>query len=209
MAIGAVPSGRRERAKHDKQARILAAARGLFAQYGVGAVTTQQVADRADVAIGTLYLYASTKAELLIMLQNEKFATAIDDGIAAAEALTDPAAFERVCALLQPIVLCIREHVENGRMYLHELVMGDPTEPYRRQGLMQNVRLQEAITSILAGSALATPDRAAVLARVITAILNVSTTASVYLDRSDEEVLADIRQQLAAILNADHSRSMS
>ena len=42
----------------------------LFAEHGVGGVTTQQVADRADVTIGTLYLYASTKAELLIMVQN-------------------------------------------------------------------------------------------------------------------------------------------
>jgi AcrR family transcriptional regulator len=48
----------------------------------------QQIADRADVAIGTLYRYASTKAELLIMLQNQKFATAIDDGLIAAAAAT-------------------------------------------------------------------------------------------------------------------------
>jgi AcrR family transcriptional regulator len=56
----------------------------LFAEHGVGGVTTQQVADRADVAIDTLYLYASTKAELLIMAQNQKFAAAIDTGLAAA-----------------------------------------------------------------------------------------------------------------------------
>ena len=46
----------------------------------------QQVADRADVAIGTLYRHAATKAELLIMVQNEKFAAAIDEGLAAANA---------------------------------------------------------------------------------------------------------------------------
>ena len=62
-----MPIGRRERAKQDKRERSMAAARELFAELGVGEVTTQQVADRADVAIGTLYLNASTKAELLIM----------------------------------------------------------------------------------------------------------------------------------------------
>ena len=77
------PLGRRERSKRDKRERILAAARELFAEHGVGGVTTQQIADRADVAIGTLFLYASTKAELLIMVQNDKFAAAIDDGLAA------------------------------------------------------------------------------------------------------------------------------
>jgi len=78
------PIGRRERSKQDKRERIRAAARELFAVHRVGGVTTQQIADRADIAIGTLYLYAATKAELLIMVQNQKFATAIDDGLAAA-----------------------------------------------------------------------------------------------------------------------------
>ncbi len=60
----------------------MTAARELFAEHGVSGVTTQQIGHRADVANGTLYLYASTKAELLIMVQNEKFAAAIDVGLA-------------------------------------------------------------------------------------------------------------------------------
>jgi hypothetical protein len=32
-------------------------------------------------------------------------------------------------------VECVREHVENGRAQLHELIFGDPAEPYRREGL--------------------------------------------------------------------------
>ncbi|PPF45585.1 hypothetical protein C5B85_07500 [Pseudoclavibacter sp. AY1F1] len=46
------------------------AAKALFTHHGISGVTTQQVADEADVAIGTLFLYAATKAELLIMVQN-------------------------------------------------------------------------------------------------------------------------------------------
>jgi AcrR family transcriptional regulator len=84
MEHGHMPIGRRERAKQDKRERITAAARELLAQHGVSGVTTQQIADRADVAIGTLYLYASTKAEQLIMAQNEKFAAAIDEGLVTA-----------------------------------------------------------------------------------------------------------------------------
>ena len=78
VAVGGdrMPIGRRERAKKDKHERIMTAARELFAEQGVSGVTTQQIADRADVAIGTLYRYASTKAGLLIMVQNEKFAAA-------------------------------------------------------------------------------------------------------------------------------------
>ncbi|WP_308471329.1 helix-turn-helix domain-containing protein [Pseudoclavibacter sp. AY1F1] len=64
------PVGRRGRAKQDKHERIMRAAKALFTHHGISGVTTQQVADEADVAIGTLFLYAATKAELLIMVQN-------------------------------------------------------------------------------------------------------------------------------------------
>ena len=67
MIDARMPIGRWERAKQDKRERSMAAAGELFAEHGVGEVTTQQVADRADAAIDTLYPYASTKAELLIM----------------------------------------------------------------------------------------------------------------------------------------------
>jgi AcrR family transcriptional regulator len=91
MGRGRIPIGRRERAKQDKRERIMTAARELFAEHGVSGVTTQQIAGRADVAIGTLYLYASTKAELLIIVQNEKFSAAIDDGLDAASSASHAA----------------------------------------------------------------------------------------------------------------------
>ena len=49
MPNGAQPVGRRERNKRDKLERIIAAARELFNGYGVDAVTTQQIADKADI----------------------------------------------------------------------------------------------------------------------------------------------------------------
>ena len=201
MGPGRMPIGRRER---DKRERIMAAARDLFAERGVSGVTTQQVADRADVAIGTLYRYAATKAELLIMVQNEKFATAIDDGLAAANAAAGRGALEVVVALVRPVVACVREQVENGRMYLHELVFGDPAEPYRRAGLALAARLEYGIAGLLARYEHMRAADAATLARVITAIIHISTTATVYLHRSDEAVLADIREQIHGTLAPRH-----
>ncbi|MEV0635927.1 TetR/AcrR family transcriptional regulator [Streptomyces sp. NPDC050619] len=204
MGRGHVPSGRRERAKKDKRERIMTAARELFAEHGVSGVTTQQIAERADVAIGTLYLYASTKAELLIMVQNEKFADAIDDGLTAANTVIGQGVLEPVVALVRPVVACIREQIENGRTYLHELVFGDPAEPYRRAGLALSARLEEGITGLLTRDESIGAADAATLARVITAIIHISTTATVYLHRSDEAVLADIRGQLHATLVPRH-----
>ena len=60
--------GRRERSKLQKRARIFTAARTLFAEHGYAEVTTQQIAEHADVAAGTVFRYAATKAELLLMV---------------------------------------------------------------------------------------------------------------------------------------------
>jgi AcrR family transcriptional regulator len=192
------PIGRRERAKQAKRERISTAARELFALHGVGGVTTQQIADRADIAIGTLYLYAATKAELLIMVQNQKFATAIDEGLASAAAANGT--LEAVLALIRPVVACVREHVENGRIYLHELVFGDPAENHRREGLALAARLEDGISTLLARDERISPGDAATLARVITAIIHIGTTATIYMRRSDEAVLANIRDQIQATL---------
>ncbi|KRE24951.1 TetR/AcrR family transcriptional regulator [Agromyces sp. Soil535] len=201
MRDARMPIGRRERAKQHKRERIMAAARELFAKRGVGGVTTQEVADRADVAIGTLYLYATTKAELLIMVQNQKFAAAIDTGLAAAAVTAERGPLEGVIALIRPVVACVREQVENGRTYLHELVFGDPSEPYRREGLALSARLEDGIARLLSRDERIDAGDAATLARVITAIIHISTTATVYLHRSDDAVLSDIREQVQATLS--------
>jgi AcrR family transcriptional regulator len=201
MERASTPIGRRERAKRDKRARILAAARELFARHGVGGVTTQQIADRADVAIGTLYLYASTKAELLIMVQNAKFAAAIDEGLAASSAVGGCDVVDGVLALIRPVVACVREQAENGRTYLHELVFGDPAEPYRREGLALSARLEDGLAGRLSRVESIGATDAATLARVITSIIHLCTTATVYLDHTDDAILADIRDQVRVILS--------
>lgn len=192
------PLGRRALAKQHKHQRILEAAHELFAERGVSRVTTQQVADQADVAIGTLFRYASTKAELLIMVQNEKFAVAIDDGRAAAAPDGPQGAVDVVLALVGPVVACVREHVENGRTYLHELVVGDPTEPYRQAGLLLSAQLEDAVATSLARHETIPARDAATLAHVVSAILHLSMTATLSEGRSTEEVLADIRAQVRA-----------
>jgi AcrR family transcriptional regulator len=60
--------GRRERNKLQKQARIVEAARELFQRQGFTETTTQQIAEAADIGTGTLFLYAKSKEDLLIMV---------------------------------------------------------------------------------------------------------------------------------------------
>ena len=202
MGRGRIPIGRRERAKEDKRERITSAARELFGEHGVSGVTTQQIADRADVAIGTLYRYASTKAELLIMAQNNKFAAAIDDGLAAADTAAGQGALEEIIALIRPVAACIGEQAENGRTYLHELVFGDPAEPYRHAGLALAARLEGGVTAVLTRDEDTAAADAETLARVVTAIIHINTTAAMYTHRCDEAFLADIRDQIRVTLAA-------
>lgn len=63
--------GRRERGKLDKRRRIREATREVFRRKGYEAATTREIADLADVAIGTLFAYAADKRELLLMVVND------------------------------------------------------------------------------------------------------------------------------------------
>ncbi|WP_344387355.1 helix-turn-helix domain-containing protein, partial [Streptomyces aureus] len=80
MPRASQPAGRRERNKQLKLDRITAAARELFAERGVDEVTTQEIADKADIGTGTLFLYAKTKGELLLLVQNSLYTEALEQG---------------------------------------------------------------------------------------------------------------------------------
>jgi AcrR family transcriptional regulator len=71
--------GRRERSKQDKRLRIMAAARDVFSEKGYDNATTREIAERADVAIATLFVYAQDKRDLLFMLINETLDRIVED----------------------------------------------------------------------------------------------------------------------------------
>jgi AcrR family transcriptional regulator len=64
--------GRREFNKRDKLTRIRNAARALFLEKGFEQTTTREIALRAGVAIGTLFLYATDKRDLLLLLFDDE-----------------------------------------------------------------------------------------------------------------------------------------
>src|SRR4029453_4293208 len=62
------PRRLRDRNKQEKLARIERAARQLFTQKGFEGTTTREIAQRARVGAGTLFLYAKDKRELLLRM---------------------------------------------------------------------------------------------------------------------------------------------
>jgi len=139
--------GRRLRNMQDKRDRIFDAAATLFAEHGYEAVTTQQISERADIAAGTLFLYASSKGDLLLMVYNRQFRAAIDTGRQASLSCTDPA--DSVFAMTAPIVRAAGEDPGNTVLYQRELLFGPPSVGYRADGLALVVELEEAIAERL------------------------------------------------------------
>jgi AcrR family transcriptional regulator len=198
MPAAPQPVGRRERNKQEKLDRITAAARQLFAEHGVDEVTTQQIADKADIGTGTLFLYAKTKGELLLLVQNSTYADALVRGKAAAETIPD--VLEAVMAVIQPVVGCNRKQIDNGRTYLREMVFGDPEEPHHREALDLTVQTEEAIAAVLRRDQRIDPSAAGTLAHIVSAIMFISMAATVNINNTVDEILDEIRGQVSVLL---------
>ena len=88
--------GLREKAKKDKRNRIREAARYVFERKGFEAATTREIAQRAEVAVGTLFVYAPAKRDLLLMVYNDDLETL------SAEVNPDAPIIEQLTALFRP-----------------------------------------------------------------------------------------------------------
>jgi AcrR family transcriptional regulator len=96
----ATEPGLRERRKNERRARVLEAARDVFLEHGYENATTREIATRAGVAVGTVFVYARDKRDLLMTLVNDDLEALTATSLAA----LDPAQpfLERLIALFEP-----------------------------------------------------------------------------------------------------------
>ena len=198
MTVDTRSLGRRERNKLDKLERITAAAGELFAERGVDDVTTQEIADKADIGTGTLFLYAKTKGELLLLVQNSMYAAALEQG--RTDAAATRTVHDGVLAVIRPVVECNRKQVDNGRTYLREMIFGDPEEPHHSQALSLTNQTEELLAEVIVRDRRVTPEAGRTLAHVISAIMFVSMAATVNAERSVDEIVDEIAAQIREIL---------
>lgn len=198
MTVDARPLGRRERNKLEKLERITAAAGELFTERGVDDVTTQEIADRADIGTGTLFLYAKTKGELLLLVQNSMYADALARGRAAAAETSG--VLDAVLSVVRPVVECNRKQIDNGRTYLREIVFGDPEEPHHREALVLTSQTEELLAEVIARADGVSADDAATLARVISAAMFLTMAATANAEQTIDEIVQQITTQIRAIL---------
>lgn len=146
MKTGSV-LGRRDRNKAAKKAAITHAAADLFAEHGYAGTTTQQVAHLADVAEGTLFRYAGSKPELLLMVMNEYLRPLVS----VERAPGGRAVEDEVLDLFDPLIDLADSQPENAGPFLREVLFGDDG-PERRDSLELLDQLIARIAALLAPS---------------------------------------------------------
>lgn len=203
MAVPTVSgSSRLARNMEDKRKRIFSAAAELFAERGFGGVSTQEVSDRADVAAGTLFRYAASKGELLLMVFNEQLRDALAQGQRRAEAESD--AVGAILHLVEPLLDGASQARENSVAYQRELLFGASGEKYRDEGLGLVADLEERIASRLRTEALARglapgTDRPILAGTAIFAVTHLAVTRNSTGAHSGRDPKADLRDQISLI----------
>jgi AcrR family transcriptional regulator len=123
MLDPARPIGQRERNKLDKLRRIKDAARELFVEKGFDDTMTREIAIRAGVGLGTIFIYAANKRDLLFLIVNDEL-----ENIAKEAA----ASVNEQASLLENLLDVSRRHYEFfgrqpalSRLVLREMVFYD------------------------------------------------------------------------------------
>jgi AcrR family transcriptional regulator len=164
VTTGEAPT-RRERGKAQKREQIFEAARALFQAHDFDEVTTQQIADLADVAVGTLFRYVQSKDELLLMVGNEMIGTRLRDDMAEhlAGLDADADAVTQICHLLEPLIQVAVRHPANYSNY-YRCIFFTPAGEHRAKALEHLALLEEQIGQLLSADP-ARPRRGGISAR--------------------------------------------
>jgi AcrR family transcriptional regulator len=118
--------GLRERAKQEKLARIVDAARKLFTEQGYEATTTAAIAEAAGVGAGTLFLYAASKEDLLVLVFRGELGRIWDDAFATLR--DDEPLLVQLTALFDQVVAVHERDPALARAFLKELLFVSDAE---------------------------------------------------------------------------------
>ena len=129
--------GLRARNKREKEERILAAARTLFSERGFEATTTRDIAERAGIGTGTLFLYVRSKEELLLRLfadELERVQGQLFQSLPREEPLVD-----QLMAIFGGLFDLYSENPALSRTYIRELLFLEPEQAEEHQGVVDGL----------------------------------------------------------------------
>jgi AcrR family transcriptional regulator len=152
----------RERNKTERRRRVLEAARAVFLEHGYDAATTREIAARAGVAVGTVFVYARDKRDLLMTIVNDDLEAVTEASFAGLNG-AEPF-LEKLIALFEPRYRYWVRDPELSTFALHETasarVKDVPSETerfYRRRHRMID-KIAELVAIEQRAGRLATPD---------------------------------------------------
>ncbi|PKO14376.1 MAG: hypothetical protein CVU39_15180 [Chloroflexi bacterium HGW-Chloroflexi-10] len=138
-------TSRIERKKEETQKKIITTAVNLFKQYGLEAVTMEQIADVADIAKGTLYNYYPSKEAIINAFLQLTFKERNEDRLAQLRGLADTRTrLMHLFSLLIEGVQAQKEVFEVYMVYRMKQVLSFRPVEEERSGL--TLLLQEIIT---------------------------------------------------------------
>jgi AcrR family transcriptional regulator len=152
-------------AQQERRSRMLSAATQLAAEGGYDAVQMREVADKAGVALGTLYRYFPSKVHLLVAALANQFEQA--EAITAKRAIVGDTAHERVMKILGGTTVSLQKQPQLTEAMVRAFMFADASV----LGEIEQVgdRLTRMIARAIAGSpdhGQATEEEAAII-RVI------------------------------------------
>jgi TetR/AcrR family transcriptional regulator, cholesterol catabolism regulator len=175
-------------AQEARRLRILEAARNLAIEGGYDGVQMRDVADRAEVALGTLYRYFRSKVELLIAVMHHE--TTRLAGRITSRPPTGETAAERVDAVLQRGVRALRREPRLAEAMVRALTVADPSTADDVDRVTQ--LMTDAVTRAMQGpDRRASPDDPAI-ARVLEQVWLSAMVAWTSGRATEEQLVEDI-----------------
>ena len=117
----------RTRKKEQTKQAIIEAATRLFAEKGYEATRTREIAEAAGIATGTLFNYAKTKSDVVLLIWKSRVLVVVEQGLEAARKETDP--IEGVLAIFGPAFAFYAEDLELGKVFLQNAIYAQADDP--------------------------------------------------------------------------------
>lgn len=205
--------GLREKNKEDKLQRIKDAALSLFLSKGFDDTTTREIATHAGVGMGTVFVYAETKRDLLFLIVN--------DGLEAC-ILESRATIRPDYSLLRNLLIILRRHyqyfAENpvlSRAALREMYFyqsGKQAERFNRTRHALRHLLIDLISDALKTGVITSHEAPELIAQAVFAIYQVDLRIWLSEEQLDLDRGTDrLRRQIEIVLTglSPHSSALS
>jgi AcrR family transcriptional regulator len=196
----------RERNKVERRRRVLEAARAVFLEHGYENATTREIATRAGVAVGTVFVYARDKRDLLMTIVNDDLEAVTEESFANLGG--DAPFLDKLIALFEPRYRYWVRDPELSTFALHETASArvkdvpSETERFFRRRYRMLERIAELVDEEQRAGRLGKPDDPATIALFLMGTY--LAHARFWLSERDPQVadgIARLRRQLELAMN--------